>query len=328
MPKSLIAQTGKESRDRGIDFEPEMVKAINNHIKSPAAHHKASDGPRSLKSVAMQGARRIVDHMKKKNIRVTSAVQAPKNSRRDDMRLKASDEDVASVSLKIMQRTKEGRLRAPTERNGTVKSVADEMSSFHSMFKTLAVKHADDHKRKISGILNGKSYDAIKHSTHPAMKKVVDDVKRASHESRAAIADSLRFHMSLMKPHELHGFLHKHLHGGELIPLPHIRYMAVLPHHHQDEILHSLSEPKETFKHVMSKYGGSLKVHYQPGAMISRVHIHGADPLSGNKVTIATLNITDKGRPHRSPDIITTTRMPKLAATIRKNSHNNPPETE
>jgi hypothetical protein len=314
----LIAKTGREAAKRGLDFEPQVNTEINR-VLAGKPKHKSSTGLRG--KVARAAGEHIVSYAKKKNMGVTSAERTPVNYRRADIKLKASDRDVAMVSLKIMQRQRNGSLRSPTERNSTVHSVANEMGT-HSAFLGMARDGADKHKGRIKTILAGKSYDAIKTSTHPKMKATVDAVKKQSHHSRAKIANNLRYHMSLMKPEEIHSFLHTHLHGGDLIPLPHIQYLAVLHPDKQDEVLHSLSEPKKTFQHVMNRYGSTLHVNHRKDSMVTRVHVHALDPISGNKVTVATLQVTDKGRPHRTPDVITTTKMPQLAARIRKATSN------
>lgn len=313
MTNPLIAKTGREAAKRGLDFEPQVNTEINRVLANKPKH-------RSTTKIARGAGEQITDYVKKKKFGVTSAVLTPPNHRKADIKLKASDKDVATVSLKIMQRQKNGSLRSPTDRNASVHTVADEMGN-HSTYLGMARDNASLHSQKVKQALGNKSYDKVKTSNHPKMKAVVDKVKKISHESRVKIASNLRYHMSLMQPKEIGSFLTKHLHGGELIPLPHIKYLAVLHPTKQDEVLHSLSEPKKTFQRVMNRFGGTLHVNSK-GGMATRVHVHALDPMSGKKVTVATLQVVDKGRPHRTPDVVTTTRMPQLAAKLRKLTHN------
>jgi hypothetical protein len=101
----LIAKTGREAAKRGLDFEPQVNTEINR-VLAGKPKHKSSTGLRG--KVARAAGEHIVSYAKKKNMGVTSAERTPVNYRRADIKLKASDRDVAMVSLKIMQRQRNG----------------------------------------------------------------------------------------------------------------------------------------------------------------------------------------------------------------------------
>ena len=310
---NLRSNSGKDAADRGNDAEIRFGQQLATKSKAQFVSKKKPVGKnKQLDDITSTGARWTLDYLNKRygvqhvtkvdhvNDKAVDLVVTHKGSRPTKNPKQAHKE--VEIQYKILQRQKDGRIRTPTVNNSTSTVFSSALSN--PKLSRIVARIEGNHVKDVANIMG------VNEPDHQVLAGYDKD-------RRNEIADHVRSHLSKLTSNELHDVIHKHLNGGSLIPIPHVRYMAILPHHEQEDVLHTLSEPKKALKTVLNHFGGSLHVDYH-GRNSSKVHIHGIDPETGKKTKLVTFDFTNGGRPTQVTRVNTTTNIPSLAARINR----------